>query len=51
MQVTITLRQEVKDVKEAKRIYIEVKEHLTDRPDLKVTGHVTNHFKVEEPEP
>jgi len=50
MQLTITLRQEVKDVDEAKEIYIEVKEHLTDRPKIKVTAHVTNHFpESEEP--
>lgn len=51
MQLIITLSQEVEDVKEAKEIYEEVKEHLTDRPTLKVTAHVSNHFVDEEDEP
>lgn len=51
MQLIITLRKEVADRDEGERVYTMVKEKLADRPDVKVTGHVTNHFELEEPEP
>ena len=50
MQLVITLRKEVADRDEGERVYVMVKEKLDDRPDIKVTGHVTNHFVIEEPE-
>lgn len=51
MQLVITLRKDVADRDEGERVYVMVKEKLTDRPDVKITGHVTNHFELEEPEP
>lgn len=50
MQLIITLRKEVDDPEEGNFIYNLVKERLNDRPDVIVTGHVTNHF-IEEEEP
>ena len=49
MQLVITLRKEVADRDEGEQVFITVKQKLEDRPDIKVTGHVTNHFKTEEP--
>lgn len=51
MQLVITLRKEVEDRDAGKEIYELVKQRLEDRPDVIVTGHVTNHFVLEEPEP
>lgn len=51
MYLVITLRKEVADQPEGKQIFELVKQRLEDRPDVKVTGHVTNHFYLEEPEP
>ena len=48
MQLVITLRKEVADRDEGEAIYQLVKERLADRPDVKVTGHVTNHFVIED---
>ena len=50
MQLVITLRREVEDAEEGKRIYEVVKTQLESRPDIKITGHITNHFaESEEP--
>jgi len=51
MQLVITLRKEVPDRETGKTIYELVKTKLEDRPDIKVSGHITNHFVKEEPEP
>lgn len=51
MQLIITLRKEVEDRDAGKAIFELVKTKLEDRPDIKVTGHVTNHFELEETEP
>lgn len=48
MYVTITLRKEVPDRDTGKAIYDLVKQRLEDRPDVQVTGHVTNHFNLDE---
>lgn len=48
MQLVITLRKEVADQPEAERIYELVKQKLKDRPDIKLTGHCSNHFAVPE---
>lgn len=50
MQLVITLRKEVADREAGEAIFELVKQRLEDRPDVKVTGHVTNHFELEEPE-
>lgn len=50
MKLVITLRKEVADRDEGEALYQLVKQKLSDRPDVKISGHVTNHF-LEEPEP
>jgi len=49
MQVVVTLRKEVPDRDAGEAIFELVKLKLVDRPDIIVTGHITNHF-IEEPE-
>jgi len=48
MQVVITLRREVPDRETGRQIYDLVKEKLSDRPDVIVSGHVSNHFDLNE---
>lgn len=48
MCLVITLRKEVPDRETGKAIYNLVKDRMVDRPDVIVTGHVTNHFDLEE---
>ncbi len=50
MQLVITLRKEVVDRNEGEATYELVRTKLEDRPDIIVTGHVTNHF-IEHEEP
>lgn len=50
MKLVITIRQEVRDSDEGTEAYQWVKDHIADRPDLKISGHLTNHFEPE-PEP
>jgi hypothetical protein len=47
--IIITVRKEVPDRDTARQIYDLVKQRLADRPDVKVTGHFSNHFDLEEP--
>lgn len=47
MNLVITLRKEVPDRDAGKAIYDLVKQRLDDRPDVIVTGHVTNHFDLD----
>lgn len=49
MYLVITLRRPVDDQAQGTQIYELIKERLTDRPDVDVTGHVTNHFDLGEP--
>lgn len=51
MKLIITLRKDVPDRDTAHNIYELVKQRMADRPDVTVTGHVTNHFNLDEPEP
>lgn len=51
MQLVITIRQDVPDQDEGTEAYEWVKDHLADRPELKVTGHLTNHFPQEPEDP
>lgn len=44
MQLIITLRRDVTDRETGNAIYDLIKQRLADRPDITVTGHVTNHF-------
>lgn len=48
MHVIITLRKEVPDRDSARTIYDLVKTRMTDRPDVTVTGHTSNHFDLDE---
>ena len=48
MNLVITLRKEVPDRETGEEIFDLVKQRMADRPDVKVTGHVTNHFDLEE---
>ncbi len=48
MNVVITLRKEVPDRETGKAIYDLVKARMTDRPDVVVNGHVTNHFDLDQ---
>ncbi len=51
MELVITLRKTVEDPEEGRQIYLLVKMRLSDREDVKIQGHVTNHFNMEnEPE-
>lgn len=47
MHLVITLRRLVEDRDQGREIFDLVKQKLTDRPDITVTGHVTNHFDLE----
>lgn len=49
MNLVITLRKEVPDRETGRAIFDLVKERLIDRPDVTVTGHVTNHYDLEDP--
>lgn len=48
MYLVITLRKEVPDREAGKVIYDLVKARMADRPDVETTGHVTNHFDLED---
>lgn len=51
MYLTITLRKPVPDAPAGKVIYDIVKQRMADRPDVVISGHVTNHFDMEDPIP
>lgn len=48
MFCAIVLRKEVADAEEGRRLYDIVKERMADRPNVTVTGNVSNHFTDEE---
>lgn len=48
MNLVITLRKEVPNREAGEEIFELVKQRMIDRPDVKVTGHVTNHFDLQE---
>lgn len=48
MYLVITLRKEVPDIERAREIYDLVKERMSDRPDVIVSGHASNHFDLEQ---
>lgn len=48
MYLVITLRKEVADRDEGLALYELVKQRLEDRPDVKICGHVANHFDTVE---
>lgn len=48
MYLIITVRKEVPDRETGRATYDLVKTKLADRPDLTVSGHVSNHFDLDE---
>jgi len=48
MHLVVTLRKEVPDRETGRAIYDLVKQKMADRPDITLTGHVTNHFDLDE---
>ena len=51
MNLIITLRREVPDRETGRAVFDLVKARLADRPDVTVTGHVSNHFDLNSGEP
>jgi len=51
MYLVITLRKEVPDREAGKAIFDTVKQKMADHPEVIISGHVTNHFNLEEPPP
>ncbi len=49
MELVVTLRKEVADQPEGEALFEFVKDKLKDKPDVKVTGMVNNHFVNETP--
>ena len=47
MQLVVTIRKEVTDRDEGAAIFETIKQRLEDKPEIKITGHVTNHFTEE----
>lgn len=48
MRIAIVITKEVAETEEARQIYELVKSRLQDRPDITITGQVTNHFDTGE---
>lgn len=48
MFVIITARKEVADTTAGRAIYDLVKQKMADRPDVELTGHVSNHFDLDQ---
>lgn len=48
MQVIITLRKDIESREQGEQVYAVVKQKLADQPDIKVSGHVSNHFVDDE---
>lgn len=42
--LVVTLRKQVNTAEQAQSLYTMVKERFADQPEIKVTGHFTNHF-------
>lgn len=47
MYIVITLRKEVPDRETGRAIYDLVKQRMADRPEVKISGAVSNHFTDE----
>ena len=48
MQLIVTLRKEVEDPEEGRRLVQIVQDKLSDHPEVKITAHVTNHYDLME---
>lgn len=44
MKLVITLRKEVSDRDEGEQLFELVKTKLADKPEIEISGHITNHF-------
>lgn len=44
MELVITLRKEVPDRDTGEAVFELVKQKLSKQPDIKISGHITNHF-------
>ncbi|MBA7636958.1 hypothetical protein ES703_44586 [subsurface metagenome] len=51
MKLVITIRQDVRDTDEGTEAYNWVVAHLAEAPELKISGHLTNHFEPKPEEP
>jgi len=49
MYLIITARKPVPDRDTARQIYDLIKQRLADRPDIILSGQVTNHFDMDTP--
>lgn len=48
MHLVITLRKPVPDRETGLQLFELVKTRLADHPDVTITGHVTNHFALDQ---
>ena len=48
MFLVVTARKEVPDRDAGKTIYDLIKARMSDRPDVQLQGHVTNHFDLDQ---
>jgi len=48
MYCVITIRKDVADQAEGKRLFDAVSEKIADVPDIETHAHVTNHFSLQE---
>ncbi|MCK5607233.1 hypothetical protein KAR91_35445 [Candidatus Pacearchaeota archaeon] len=48
MYLVVTARKEVPDREAGRIVYEHIKQKLADRPDIELSGHVTNHYDVEQ---
>lgn len=46
MYLVVTVRKMVADRDQGELIFRLIEQKLADRPDLTITGHVTNHFEL-----
>jgi len=51
MELVITVRKKVESIPQGQLIYELLKQRLEDRPDVIITGHITNHFDFPEEPP
>ena len=47
MYLVVTLRKEVPDRETGEQLFELVKDRLADQSNVKIAGHVTNHFTEE----
>ena len=50
MELVITLRKKVEDTDQGLFLYNLVKERLNDHSEIKIAGHITNHYETKESE-